>query len=475
MMLRLLEERKTSLFATRMPTRQAVPTRSIVVRRGLDLPIAGVPTQQIEEARPVTRAALLGIDYPGLRPRLLVAEGDWVREGQSLWIDKHRPGIRFAAPAGGYISAVVRGEKRRLIAVVIELTDDRPLEFPMYDDRRLEMLDEEEVRLVLQTSGMWTALRMRPFGRIPSPDATTDALFVTAIDTHPLSARPSAVLRDRAWEFHCGLRVLSRLSVPRKFVCVAPDDDIPGTDVPGWECATFAGPHPAGLPGTHIHFLSPVSRQRTAWYLGYQDVVAIGRLFITGVPDHTRVVAVGGPAAARPRLLRARVGADLSQLLRNEFREANPRVISGSVLGGRLLDPAAPFLGRYHTQISILSGTVQREFFGWLAPGFGKFSVSPVTVGAVLGKDRLFAMHAGRHGGKRAVFPIGNYEKVMPLDILPTFLLRALENGDLEESEALGCLELEEEDLALCSFVCPGKQDYGTMLRGVLTAIERDE
>ncbi|GAB6185511.1 Na(+)-translocating NADH-quinone reductase subunit A [Thermopirellula anaerolimosa] len=475
MMLRLLEERRTVPVQTRMLTPRALPARTIVVRRGLDLPIAGVPIQRIHDAEPVARVALLGSDYHGLKPRLLVTVGDWVREGQTLWIDKHRPGIRFAAPAGGFVSAVIRGAKRRLIAVVIDVSDDRPLEFPMYDDRRLEMLDEEEVRLVLQTSGMWTALRMRPFGRVPSPDETAEALFVTAMDTHPLSARPSVVLKDRAWDFHCGLRVLARLSAPRKFVCVSPDEDIPGTDVSGWETVAFAGPHPAGLPGTHIHFLSPVNRQRTAWYLGYQDVAAIGRLFITGTPDHTRVVALGGPAVAHPRLLRTRLGADLSQILRHEVLEAKPRVISGSVLGGQLIDPAAPFLGRYHTQVSVLPGTVKREFFGWLAPGFGKFSVSPVTVGAVLGKDRLFAMHAGRHGGKRAVFPIGNYEKVMPLDILPTFLLRALENGDLEESEALGCLELEEEDLALCSFVCPGKQDYGTMLRGVLTAIERDE
>ena len=475
MMLRLLEERTTAPGEVRLPTRQAVPTRTVVVRRGLDLPIAGVPIQRIDEAGPVTRVALMGADYHGLKPRLLVTEGEWVREGQTLWIDKTHPGIRFAAPAGGFVSAVLRGEKRRLIAVVIDVTDDRPLEFPIYDDRRLEFLDEEEVRIVLQTSGMWTALRMRPFGRIPAPDSTADALFVTAVDTHPLSARPSVVLRERAWDFHCGLRVLGRLAVPRKFVCISPDEDIPGTDVPGWESVAFAGPHPAGLPGTHIHFLSPVSRQKTAWYVGYQDVAAIGRLFTTGMPDHSRVAALGGPAVARPRLLRTRLGADLSQLLQQELREAKPRIISGSVFGGRLLDPAAPFLGRYHTQISVLPGTVKREFFGWLAPGFGKFSVSPVTVGAVLGKDRLFAMDAGRHGGRRAVFPIGNYEKVMPLDILPTFLLRALENGDLEESEALGCLELEEEDLALCSFVCPGKQDYGTMLRGVLTAIERDE
>jgi len=466
----------SDILASRLRTRRpaSAASKTITLRRGLDLPISGVPEQRIETAAAVDRVALVAPDYPGMRPSLAVQVGDTVALGQVLWTDKRMPEVRFTSPASGIVREINRGERRSFVSLVIEIDGDQSVGFPIYDDREIDELREEEVRRILLMSGLWTSLRARPFGRIASPRSTPHALFVTAIDTHPLGARPEVVLAEREADFVNGLRVLARLGAERRFLCVRPGEAIPGMDVAGWTSVAFAGPHPAGLPGTHIHFLAPVSRKRTAWHIGYQDVAAIGRLFTTGRLDVERVIALGGPSVLRPRLLWTCMGAELNPLLEGELSDGEHRVVSGSVLGGRAAQGPTAYLGRYDLQVSVLPAASPRELFGWLRPGADKHSVQGVTLGA-WAAHRRFDMTPSLGGGRRAVFPVGSYEKVMPLDLLPNFLLRALENGDLDQAEALGALELVEEDLALCSYVCPGKQDYGSMLRRVLTAIEREE
>jgi Na+-transporting NADH:ubiquinone oxidoreductase subunit A len=447
--------------------------QTIKIKRGLDLPIAGSPRQEIHDARPVRTVAVLGPDYVGMRPGMAVQVGDQVKEGSLLFTDKKNPGVRYTAPGCGRVAAINRGEKRALQSVVIELDGDDAETFTAYSEDELESLDAEKVKENLVASGLWTALRTRPFSKVPMPDSSPRSIFVTAIDTNPLAARPSLILAERPDDFRCGLKVLSRLTDGKIFVCKAPSVAVPGSDLPLAEPVEFEGPHPAGLAGTHIHVLDPVGREKTVWHVNYQDTMAIGALFTSGRLDQRRVISLAGPAVANPRLVRTRLGASVDELLDGELADGENRVIAGSVLFGRKADGPLAFLGRYHLQISALAEGRKRKLFGWIRPGFDRYSVTN-TFASRLTPGKRFAMNTSAYGDGRAVVPAGSYEKVMPLDILPTFLLRALAVEDIEQAEALGCLELDEEDLALCTFVCPGKGDYGAMLRRNLTIIEKE-
>ncbi|GHT96363.1 Na(+)-translocating NADH-quinone reductase subunit A [Betaproteobacteria bacterium] len=451
----------------------------IKLKRGLDLPITGVPLQRIEAAKPTKRVAIIGDDYHGMKPTMAVQVGDHVKLGQTLFSDKKTPGVHFTAPGAGVVSAIHRGAQRVLQSVVIDLEGDDAIAFAAYSDAKLADLPADRVRENLQQSGLWAALRTRPFSRIPAVDATPASIFVTAIDTHPLAADPSVVVAQYADDFRRGVQALTRLA--KVFVCVGESrllpDETPFSRLPGVTVERFAGPHPAGLTGTHIHFLDPVAANKTVWHIGYQDVIAVGKLFATGQLWVERVVALAGPVVKSPRLVTTRLGADLMALTAGELASGDNRVISGSVFGGRTAsgEKNAPFafLGRFHQQVSCLQEGRERELLSFLRAGLDKFSVLKVFAGSLLPGKR-FPFSTTTHGSPRAIVPVGNYEAVMPLDILPTHLLRYLVAGDTEMAQKLGCLELDEEDLALCSCVCAGKYEYGPILRDALTRIEKE-
>ena len=445
---------------------------TIRIKRGLDLPITGGPEQEIRDGPAVETVAVLGPDYVGMRPTMSVDVGDRVKEGQVLFADKKTPGVLYTSPACGEVLAVNRGAKRALQSVVVRIAGEERETFSQYSEAQIEQLAAEEVRDNLVRSGLWTALRTRPFGKVPPPESSPRSIFVTAMDTNPLAARADVVVAEAADDFVLGLKVLSRLA-PKVFVCRSPGAAIPGGDLGGVEIAEFDGPHPAGLAGTHIHFLDPAGRERTVWHLNYQDAIAVGRLFVTGRLDQRRVISLAGPAVKNPRLIRTRVGASIEQLVEGELEEGDNRIISGSVLSGHAAEGPLAFLGRYHLQVSALVEGRQRRLFGWVMPGFDMFSVVNVFASA-LAPAKQFPLTTELHGGPRAIVSIGAYEKVMPLELMPTFLLQALEVDDVEQAEALGCLELDEDDLALCTFVSPGKTDWGAILRRNLTIIEKE-
>lgn len=454
-----------------------------VIRKGLDLPIAGRPAQEVHRAQAVRHVGLLGHDYPEMKPRMHVQVGDRVRRGQRLFSDRKAEGVHFIAPAAGEVVALHRGERRSFQSLVIRMSDSevegepgtdevQPIETPI---ERAEAIDPATLRALLAETGQWTALRARPFDRIPRPDETCAALFVTAIDTNPLAASPEVVLEGKEEAFLEGLRALAKLTDGPVFCCVGPRFRLDPSGIERVELHTFEGPHPAGLVGTHIHELCPVHRGRTVWHVGYQDVVAIGHLLIEGRIHVARTIALAGPIVHAPCLVETRLGASTVELTSGELREGiEARVVSGSVLFGHTAnDEVLGYLNRYHGQITALAEDRERELLGWLAPGADRFS----TVRAFLSRwlpKRDFAFTTSTHGSHRAMVPIGMYERVMPLDILPTFLLRSLLVGDVEQAEKLGALELTEEDLALCSFVSPGKEDYGAALRNVLGTIWKE-
>ena len=456
--------------------------RKFTLKKGLNLPLAGAPLQEIAETKPVKRVALVGADYVGLRPLFAVQVGETVKTGQLLFTDSKNPGVRFTSPGYGTVEAIHRGERRAFQSVVIKLDEneknsDAACEtFAKYTADDLKALTREQVVENLNNSGLWTSFRTRPFGKVPALDSRPAAIFVNAMDTNPQAPDPEIVIAAARTQFATGLQVLGRLECPRLYVCHAASAvTIPGEelDIAGLEEAAFRGPHPAGLPGTHIHFLCPASSKRTVWYLNYQDVIAIGALFLTGKLDTTRVISVAGPRAKNPRLVRTRLGASVADLTQGECVKDDNRLVAGSVLNGRTATEVLGYLGRYHLQVSILEEGDKRYLLGWVMPGFTKYAFKWVNISRLI-PFKKFQMTTALHGGHRAIIPIGSFEEMMPLDILPTYLLRALEIKDLEEAEALGALELEEEDLALCTFVDPGKNDFGAMLRNVLTTIEKE-
>lgn len=447
----------------------------IRISKGLDLPISGAPPSRVVDGPAVKTVALIGDDYIGMKPTMLVAEGDRVKLGQPVFDDKKTEGVRYTAPAAGKVVAVNRGAKRKFESIVIEVDGEDAEKFASYPNTNLHSIDREKVIENLLASGLWTAFRTRPYSKVPSPESSPKSIFVTAMDTNPLAVDPALVLEQGENEryFVQGLQVLTALTDGKVFLCKTPNSMIPGTQLDGITEATFEGPHPAGLPGTHIHFLDPVNASKTVWHIGYQDVVAFGSLFVNGTLSNERFVSLGGPVLKNPRNLRTQLGASIEDLTHDALLSDDVRIISGSVLSGRIAQEPIGYLGRFHNQISVIDNGGKREFLGWAMPGGNKFSISKAFLSAFKGGADV-PFDTSTQGSKRAIVPIGMYEQVMPLDIIATAMLKALCVRDTDTAQMLGCLELDEEDLALCTFVCPGKNEYGPMLRDALTYIEKE-
>ena len=448
------------------------------ISKGLNVPIAGEPDQTVDGVKSVSKVAVVAADFPTMKPKMMVNVGDTVQCGQPLFEDRKKPGVFYVAPAAGTVSAVNRGAKRALQSVVVDVqesgNDSDNVNFESYEAVKDNASPTgDEVAALLLESGMWTAFKERPYGQVPSAESRPGALFLTCTDTEPLSGDVEQVLAGNEADLALGVKVLSTLS-EKVFLCVAPGSKAAAGKSEGVTVEEFSGKHPAGLAGTHIHMLYGASRKKTAWSIHLADIIAVGHLFRTGKILTKRIVSLAGPQVEKPRLIETRMGAFLDEVVAGELKEGENRVISGSPLSGRTsMGELHGFLGRHHRQITVLEEGREREFLGWLAPGANKFSSIPVFLSALFG-GKKFNFTTTTNGEHREMVPIGMYERIMPLDIIPTFLLRSLEINDLERAEQLGALELDEEDIALCSFVCPGKQDYSVHLRRVLNQIYKE-
>ena len=445
----------------------------IKIKKGLNVPISGDPEQVVYDGQSVSQVAVVGPDYVGMKPTMKVVVGDVVKLGQVLFEDKKAPEIRFTSPGAGKVVAINRGPKRVLLSVVIRLQGDEQVAFQAYQAKPVEDLDRQAIKDLLFESGLWTSFRTRPFSKTPVPSSTPHSIFVTAIDTNPLAPSTCVVLQGKDKEFENGVHVLSKLTDGNIFLCKAPDVKLTGGGIERVRVEEFSGQHPAGLAGTHINALDPVSRKKTVWNINAQDVVAIGELFASGNLNVERIVSLAGPAVTKPRLVKTRLGASLTELTAGELSEGENRVISGSVLTGFSANGDMGFLGRYHQQVSILPEGGERTFLGWLVPSLDLFSVENIVLSKLFPRKK-FNFTTNINGGERPIVPIGSYESVMPLDILATPMLRAIATVDVEEAEKLGVFELDEEDLALCTYVCPSKIDHGENLRKTLTLIEKE-
>lgn len=445
--------------------------QSFNLKKGLDLPVTGVPEQKIYPGPEIRSVAVLGPDYIGLKPRMLVQEGDEVVRGQPLFCHKDAPEAMMVAPMTGRVAAINRGARRVLFSVVVEITnfDDKGWDFSETGNADTAVGVTEK----LCAAGLWTAFRTRPYSAMPQPGMQPKAIFVNAMDTEPLSADAALVIGLAEQAFIAGLKAVSHLTDGTTWLCHAPGDVPPGGDLSGVEAASFSGPHPSGLAGTHIHFLYPLRADDQVWTVSYADVIAIGRLMLTGYLDPSVVIAMSGPAAGNPRLVQSVMGASITDLTAGEVGIDDPvRVISGSILSGRHAEGALGYLGRFARQVTLIREDHEQIPMGWIRPMPGKYAVQPVLGSAFARK--LYNLTSNLNGGRRAMVPIGTFEQLMPQDYLPTQLLRALLVMDTDSAQALGALELDEEDLGLVGFACPAKYEYGTALRDSLIKIEKE-
>ncbi len=440
------------------------------LRKGLNLPILGEPRPEIFEANPVTSYGIVGDDYADLKPRLAVAEGDTVAAGSPILTDKRTPTVNVVSPVAGRVRAINRGARRKLISVVIDAdpASDEAIDFSSVgSDATREGIVEK-----LSAAGLWTSFRTRPYSKVPEPDSTPIAIYVTALDTEPLAADPRLAIAEDADAFAKGLEAVAKLTDGPTYLCHAPGDALPGSDLAGVEAVSFEGPHPAGLAGTHIHFLTVPKAEEFVWTIGYQDIIVIGRLMQTGKYDGRCIVALGGPACKDPRLVRTVSGASLAELAEKDLPDYPVRMISGSVLSGRGSSGEDGYLGRYARQITLIEEDKKQIPMGWVRPMFSKYAVQPV-LGSAMAKQK-FPLTSNLNGGRRAMVPLGTFETLMPQDFLPTQLLRALLVMDTDQAQLLGAMELDEEDLGLVGFACPAKYEYGIALRDCLTKIEKE-
>ena len=451
--------------------------KKITIKKGLDLPISGKPEKKFLSKKTIKTVAVLGSDFPGVKPKMLVKENDTVKKGQTLFIDKRNEKIKFASPGGGVVKSVNRGAKRVLESVVVELGNERIENFKKIDFARLDNVSKEELIDLMCESGIWTSFKARPYGQVAVPEKEIDNIFINAMDSSPLGPDMNLIIQGNIEDFRKGLRILEKLTQGKIYICQHVDSILPNLSSTRSriEQVFFTGPHPSGLPGTHMHYLSPVSPTANQIQIGFQDVVAIARTLQNGEYDVERIIAIGGYQADETGLIKTCLGASISELIAqiNKNMDDN-RLISGCVLSGHNASvPSFAYLGRYHQSVSIIKEGNKRTFLGMLDPGFNKFSIKKIFFSSfAFGKKFNFTTNT--NGSKRAIVPIGSYESVLPLKMLATFLLRAIITKDSDQAIALGAHELLEEDLGLCTFACPAKYEYGSLLRELFIQIEKE-
>jgi Na+-transporting NADH:ubiquinone oxidoreductase subunit A len=426
----------------------------IKTSKGLNLPISGTPAPIISDTPNVTSVSLLANDFVGMKPTMMVKVGDIVKRGTKLFEDKKNPGIFFTSPAGGTVKDINRGDKRKFLSVEVEVSENEDAEYFEYENT------SEGLTELLINTGLWNAFRTRPFNRTPKVGSLPDAVFVNACDTNPLSVDPYFIIDQDRDDFKNGLEALTRLfSCP--IHCTYQNNNFE-INVDKINYCQVSGPHPAGLSSTHISQLYPVSINKIAWTINYQDIISLGYLLKNKSLRTHKIIALGGPSVFKPSLISARISGNIDQLTAGKI-DNNSRVVSGSLIYGHASEGIMNYLGFYDSIISAIPDEANDIFLNWLMPGSNLHSKLNVFLSSLL-KPNKFTFNVSLNGGDRAIVPVGSYDEILPMDILVPQLLKALVVGDIEQAVELGMLELAPEDLALASYICPSKYDYCSIL-----------
>ena len=426
----------------------------IKTKKGLNLPISGIPSSDVDSSTSINSIAILGADFVGLKPTMMVDEGDSIISGQKLFENKKNPGTYITTPSSGVVKSINRGEKRRFLSLIIETDDSaNPIKFNLDDySSPIEFLAD---------TGALAYFRTRPYNRMPEPNELPSAIFINACDTNPLSVDPHELIKLDQELFNSGLNFIHSLFGDSKTFCSYQNNNF-DQSVDGINYNQFIGPHPAGLVGTHIHFLYPVGQNRTVWSISWQEVISLGYLLKNNQLRSTKHVALGGPNVHYPKILKIKYGSNLTEVTAGKILD-NSRVISGSVLNGHIGENVMNYLGSFDNQISVLPDESNDILFNWAMPGATLHSKLPAFISNWI-KPKNYKFNVSMNGGNRAIVPVSSYQEIMPLNILTTQLLKSLVTLDIELGEKLGALELAPEDLALASYVCPSKYDYQSIL-----------
>ena len=444
---------------------------SVKLKKGLDIRLKGQAEKILNPELNSLHYAVRPIDFPGLTPKLNVRVGEKVMAGSPIFHDKLRPEVVFTSPVSGSIVSISRGDRRKLLEVIVEKASDEYIDFGKADPTTLS---RDEIKEKILKSGLWPSVRQRPYHVVARYTDTPKAIFVPALDTAPLAPDFNFIFDNSSdSQFKTGLRALKKLTDGKLHLIVNGKTEPSGIlkDAPV-ELAKFSGPHPAGNVGIHIHHIDPVNKGESVWYVNPQDVIAIGRLFEEGKYLHERIIALTGSEVSRPQYYRIRSGASIQPLVKDNVKTGNLRYISGNVLTGSKIN-ADGYLGFYDSQITVIPEGDYFEFFGWMMPGVNKFSFYKTFASKVFpGKE--YILDTNLHGGERAFVMTGQYEKVVPMDIFPMQLFKAILAEDIDMMENLGIYEVAEEDFALCEYICPSKIEIQAIIRKGLDLMARE-
>ncbi len=434
----------------------------IKIKKGVDIKLKGKAEQIYKNANAPQTIALKPTDFPGIQIKLEVKEGDKVKAGDPVFYHKDRPNLKFSSPISGEVVEVLRGAKRKLLEV--RILADSEISYTDFGSADPTSLSSEEITLKMMSSGCWPLVRQRPYNIVANPEKSPRDIYISSFDSAPLAADLDFMIHGMENEFQTGINALSKLTTGKIHLGI---DASTNPSKIFTECKNvvfdkISGPHPAGNVGVQIHHTQPINKGETIWTVNAQDVVIIGRLFLEGRFNAAKNIAISGSEVKKPAYVKSVLGANISEYLKDNLSDNKNRVISGNVLTGTRVS-ADGFLGYYDNQITVLPEGETDEFFGWIAPGLDKFSISRALFSWMSPKER--ALDTGMHGEERAFVVTGEYEKVFPFDIFPVQLLKSIMMEDIEAMENLGIYEVVEEDMALCEVVCTSKTPVQETLR----------
>jgi Na+-transporting NADH:ubiquinone oxidoreductase subunit A len=436
---------------------------TIKIKRGLNIPLAGKAKETITNDTTSATYAVKPVDFNNIHPKLAVKQGDRVQAGTTLFFDKNKPDIRFTAPVSGTVSTIHRGERRVILEVVVEA--DNKNRYYDFGKTNIDQANKVEIKDKLLQSGLWPVIKQRPYNTIASPEILPKAIFISGFHTAPLAPDMNILLEGEADAFQNGIYALQKISEAEIHVGLRADHTNPEAIEKAQSIKKhfFKGPHPAGNVGTHIHHINPVNKGDIVWTIHPQHVVMIGRLFRDGIYDVRKTIALTGSEVKETGYYKVISGCSLTNLIEQNIKPGRLRYISGNVLTGRKI-AASGHLGFFDDQFTVIPEGDQPEFFGWAKPGLNKYSASKAFLSAFFPK-KAYRMNTNLHGGRRAFVASGQYERVLPMDLYPVHLLKAILVEDIELMENLGIYEVVEEDLALCEFVCTSKTKVQSILR----------
>lgn len=444
----------------------------IKLRKGLDINLKGKPARELLSVKEPGFYSLVPDDFTGVTPKVVVKEQEYVMAGGTLFIDKNHPELKFVSPVSGVVTSVERGARRKVMNIVVAAAEEQ--DYEEFGKMNPAQMSGEQVKEALLNAGMFAFIRQRPYDVIADPTTQPKAIYISAFDSAPLAPDFEFVLKGEEANFQTGLDALARMA--KTYLNISANQSSPAlTQAKNVTIKTFDGPHPAGNVGVQINHIDPIVKGETAWTLSPEAVIFIGRLMNTGRTDFTRTVALTGSEVLKPAYLKLKVGALLTDVFKGRVTTGKDlRYISGNVLTGKQISPNG-YLGAFHTQLTVIpEGDETHEMLGWIKPRLNQFSTSHSYFSWLIGRHKEYVIDARVKGGMRHMIMSNEYDRVLPMDIFPEYLVKAIIAGDIDRMEALGIYEVAPEDFALCEFVCSSKVEVQRIVRAGLDMLRAE-